>query len=88
MPEGDSRRAIAARMQPLVGDAMERPVIELGERRMRRFGPDILDRPAPVDELLVSLRAARQDRAIGEALLDQRVVAGIGNLWRSELSAE
>jgi len=61
------------------------PVLELGERRLRRAGPDIMERPAPIDPLLASLRGARQDRAIGDVLLDQRVVAGIGNLWRSEL---
>ena len=30
------------------------------------------------------LRGADQETAIGEALLDQRLVAGIGNLWRAE----
>ena len=30
------------------------------------------------------LRGADQRAAIGEALLDQRLVAGIGNLWRAE----
>src|SRR5262249_58550448 len=30
------------------------------------------------------MRRADQDLAIGEAVLDQRVVAGIGNMWRAE----
>ncbi len=32
----------------------------------------------------VDLRRVDQQSTIGEALLDQRVVAGIGNIWRSE----
>ena len=31
------------------------------------------------------MRDASQRRSIGDVLLDQSVVAGIGNLWRSEL---
>ena len=30
------------------------------------------------------MRAADQSLAIGEAVLDQRLVAGIGNMWRAE----
>ena len=30
------------------------------------------------------LRTADPRRELGEALLDQRVVAGIGNVWRAE----
>ena len=36
------------------------------------------------DAVVANLRRVDQGRAIGEALLDQRVVAGIGNIWRSE----
>jgi endonuclease VIII len=31
-----------------------------------------------------NLRAERPDRELGDALLDQRLVAGIGNVWRAE----
>ena len=34
--------------------------------------------------MLSRMRGADQRLAIGEALLDQRLVAGIGNLWRAE----
>ena len=34
--------------------------------------------------MLANLRAADQRRELGEALLDQRLVAGIGNIWRAE----
>lgn len=61
------------------------PVLELGRERLANLGPDILDEPAPIEGLLRSLRATSQHRPIADALLDQRVVAGIGNLWRSEI---
>ncbi len=34
--------------------------------------------------MLARFRLADQGRAVGEALLDQRLVAGIGNLWKAE----
>ena len=61
------------------------PVLELGDKRLRRLGPDILEEPPPLEQLVDSLRRAAQERAIGDVLLDQRVIAGVGNLWRSEL---
>jgi endonuclease-8 len=63
------------------------PVLELTRGRPRveaRLGPDILDEPPPLDELVARLRAADARRELGDALLDQRLVAGIGNLWRAE----
>jgi endonuclease-8 len=62
------------------------PVLELGTeaRTRRRLGPDILEEPPDYDEMLARLRAVPQDREVGDALLDQRLVAGIGNLWKAE----
>jgi len=60
------------------------PVLELDESHVRRLGPDILADPPDLDAMVVKLRGADQRSAIGEALLDQRLVAGIGNLWRAE----
>jgi endonuclease-8 len=60
------------------------PVLELRGDVERRLGPDILSRPPDYDGMLARLRAADARRAVGEALLDQRLVAGIGNLWRAE----
>jgi endonuclease-8 len=40
--------------------------------------------PPDLEGMRSSLRSARQSREIGEALLDQRLVAGIGNMWRAE----
>ena len=60
------------------------PVLELDESRVRSLGPDILADPPDFDTMMSRMRAADQRLAIGEALLDQRLVAGIGNLWRAE----
>jgi endonuclease VIII len=49
-----------------------------------RLGPDILGEPPDYETMLARLRAGPQEREIGEALLDQRLVAGIGNVWRAE----
>ena len=56
------------------------PVLELDRGRTARLGPDILT--DPVDP--ARLRHVDQRRALGEILLDQRIVAGIGNLWKAE----
>jgi endonuclease VIII len=60
------------------------PVLELGESPVRRLGPDILADPPAIDAMVSKLRGADQRTPIGEALLDQRLVAGIGNMWRAE----
>jgi len=61
------------------------PVLELGEgNTLRRLGPDILDDPPDLDRVVANLRAADGRRKLGEALLDQRLVAGIGNMWKAE----
>ena len=60
------------------------PVLELSQRAVRRVGPDILARPPDLDAMVAGLRSQRPARAVGDALLDQRLVAGIGNMWRAE----
>jgi endonuclease-8 len=59
------------------------PVLELDDRAVRRLGPDILARPPDLDGITANLRRDPR-RAVGDALLDQRLVAGIGNLWKAE----
>jgi endonuclease-8 len=68
------------------------PVLELltaarlrSDPRLRRLGPDLVA-AAPFDEALFlrRLRADDPTRGLGDALLDQQVVAGIGNFWKSE----
>jgi len=60
------------------------PVLELGEERVGRLGPDILAAPPDLDAMVQNLRRVGQAREIGDALLDQRLVAGIGNIWKAE----
>ena len=60
------------------------PVLELGRDRALRLGPDILAQHADLEGILARLRSTDPRRAVGEALLDQRLVAGIGNVWRAE----
>jgi endonuclease-8 len=59
-------------------------VPELTDRATRRLGPDILDDPPDVDAMVARFRSAGARRELGEALLDQRLVSGIGNVWRAE----
>ena len=54
------------------------------DRRLAMLGPDILAPELDEDEVLRRLRADDQTRPIGDALLDQRTIAGIGNLWKCE----
>ena len=67
------------------------PVVELLAPRaeavhpsLSHLGPDVL--AAPVDLAEIRRRAGSRppDLALGELLLDQRVVAGIGNIYRCE----
>lgn len=60
------------------------PVLELHTRALERLGPDILERPPRIDEMLDRLRGSDSSRWFGETLLDQSVVAGIGNMWLAE----
>lgn len=50
---------------------------------LARLGPDILAADFDAARVVASLRSA-PDRTIGEALLDQHLVAGIGNIFKSE----
>ncbi len=61
------------------------PVLELvAGDPLRGAGPDILGSPPDFERMLSQLRREPQEREIGDALLDQRLVAGVGNLWRAE----
>jgi endonuclease-8 len=58
------------------------PVLEL-DKPLAAGGADILDGEPDYDAMLARLRG-RPARQVGDALLDQRLVAGIGNIWRAE----
>lgn len=67
------------------------PVLELMTSGRRRFdqrlaalGPDILAGEFDASGFLKRLRSTDQQRPIGDALLDQRIIAGIGNIWKAE----
>jgi len=67
------------------------PVLELMtaararfDQRLRALGPDLLADGFAPEAFLRRLRADDQTRPIGDALLDQRNVAGIGNIWKAE----
>jgi endonuclease VIII len=67
------------------------PVLELMtesrtrfDQRLAALGPDILAEEFDSGRFLARLRADDPTRGIGEALLDQRNVAGIGNIWKAE----
>lgn len=52
--------------------------------RLQALGPDLLADDWEPDRFLRRLRADDPTRGIGDALLDQRIVAGIGNIWKAE----
>lgn len=59
------------------------PVVELtAEPAVDHLGPDLCRPDADLDE--AARRLAADGRTIGEALLDQRNAAGIGNMWKAE----
>jgi endonuclease VIII len=60
------------------------PVLELTRRGLQHVGPDILARPPDLEAMVQNLRREHQGRELGDALLDQRLVAGIGNVWKAE----
>jgi endonuclease VIII len=60
------------------------PVLTLEKRAVARLGPDLLADDTDVTAVVARLRRSDQSRVVGEALVDQRLVAGIGNVWLAE----
>jgi endonuclease-8 len=86
-PRGERRAGrpwLVLRGERAEGVLWNGPVLELHARAIARLGPDILERPPRVDAMLARMRAADASRWFGETLLDQSVVAGIGNMWLAE----
>ena len=72
----------------LSGDELEGvlwngPVLTLESRNVRRLGQDVLADEFDVDAAVARMRGAG-DRLLGEALQDQRLLAGVGNMWMAE----
>lgn len=74
------------RVQPVGAPIFGRngPVLELTGRKLARLGPDIMVDPPDLDGMVEPFRRDDQGRELGDALLDQRLVAGIGNMWKAE----
>jgi endonuclease-8 len=60
------------------------PVLTLDVTPARRVGPDILADGVEPEALVRRVRQAHPGRLLGEVLLDQRLVAGLGNMWLAE----
>lgn len=68
------------------------PVIELIEERalalhqpIAQLGPNLLDDDFDAGEVFRRMRAPALAKAtIGDAIMDQRVMAGVGNIWKHE----
>jgi len=67
-----------------VGAMFNGAVLELDRGVARRLGPDILAEPPDYEAMLARFSRTDRQRQIGVALLDQNLVAGIGNLWKAE----
>jgi endonuclease-8 len=67
------------------------PVLELTRGRspaVVRLGPDVLADPPDEEAMVARLRGSGPSRQVGDALLDQRLLAGIGNMWKAEILFE
>ena len=91
----EARARLVIEVPGAVAVCFDAPVVELFEQRaeglhraIAGLGPDLLDPTfdgEAADEALRRLRdPARASMTISEALLDQRALAGIGNIWRNE----
>ena len=88
-----ARAVLVLEVDGAVAVCFDAPVVELFEARAEALhpalvslGPDLLAGSFDGAEALRRLReSARVETTVGEALLDQRVMAGIGNVYRSEI---
>ena len=89
----NGRAALVLEVEGAVAVCFDAPVVELFATRSRslhpalsRLGPDLLDDVFDPAMILGRMREAhRGNTAIGEILLDQTVMAGVGNVFRSEI---
>jgi endonuclease-8 len=87
-------RAVAVIEVPgAVAVCFDAPTVELLDTRavaihpsLVRLGPDLLAAESDLDDVLRRLRSPeRATMAVGDALLDQTALAGLGNVYRSEI---
>ncbi|HET7495131.1 MAG TPA: DNA-formamidopyrimidine glycosylase family protein [Candidatus Limnocylindrales bacterium] len=87
-----ARARLVLEVDGAVAVCFDAPVVELFETRaevvhpaLSRLGPDLLDPDFDAEEAVRRLRHPdRRSMSISAALLDQRALAGIGNIWRNE----
>ena len=85
-PRGKARTGLpwlVLRGETFEGVLWNGPVLTLETRNLRRLGQDVLADEFDLDGAVARLRGAGE-RWLGEALQDQRLVAGIGNMWMAE----
>ena len=85
-PDWQVRAVLATEQWQAVGYRL--PVVDVldssgVERLLGTLGPDILDDNVDIEDVVDRLRA-HPDRAIGDALLDQSIVAGFGLIYVTE----
>ena len=88
-----SRARLVIEVPGAVAVCFDAPVVELFETRaealhpsLSRLGPDLLSPEFDAAEAIRRLRAPeRAGLSIAEALLDQRALAGIGNVYKNEV---
>ena len=86
-PRGKARTRAAVARPPRRGARgvlWNGPVLTLESRPVRRLGPDMLAEASTRRALVAAAARASGERRLGEALQDQRLVAGIGNMWMAE----
>jgi endonuclease VIII len=54
------------------------------DQRLAALGPDILSEPFDFERFLRRVRLDDPRRPLGDALLDQTILAGVGNVWKAE----
>jgi endonuclease-8 len=87
-----ARARLVLEVPGAVAVCFDAPLVELFEQRaeflhpsLSRLGPDLLDPGFDGNEALRRLRdPSRAGLSIAETLLDQRALAGIGNIWKNE----
>ena len=85
-PRGKQRAGqpwLVLRGDDLEGVLWNGPVLTLETRPVRRLGQDVLAGEFDLDAAVARVRGAG-DLRLGEALQDQRLIAGIGNKWMAE----
>ncbi len=85
-PRGKERAGLpwlVLRGEELEGVLWNGPVLTLESRNVPRLGQDVLALEFDADAAVGRLRGAGE-RWLGEALQDQRLLAGVGNMWMAE----